>query len=407
MTKKILIAFGTLSGIALAAGALFIASGPPQILTRGWESFLAFVLPQTATSAELKAQYAAGTLRVLVVPGHDNLYSGTACNGVSEADINLELAGYLEDLLKSDGRIIAVTTRDRTTGAYIKELADYFVNQKEAIAEFRDRAKKFTRNLVGAGIFKDNSTSNHGFITKEISDVLYGINRWADEKGMDITLHLHWNGAPGPKAKTFQGWSIYVPDAQYSNASASKGVARAIADSFSEYFAVSNHRFEREGVVGDWDLIAVGAHATRKEAAILIENAYLCEPQFTNPALRAPLLRELAFRIHLGLTTYLAGGNFERRAYETSLLPHRWDETVKLTRGIAFHPEVLALQAGLRRDGFYPPPGKTLEKCPLNGTLGPCTEASITLFKREYKIAEPGILVGPLTLQKLNERYGR
>lgn len=395
------------AAIVILVGVFSIYSGSPSLVRQGWESFLAFVLPQTASSSELRSRYTAGTLKVLVAPGHDSLYWGASCNGVNEADLNLELAGYLIELLSNDGNIATLTTRDIRTGGYVPELADYFINQKEAIAEFRNRAKRLMDNLVQGGILDVKPTENHGFATKEIADVLYGINKWADEKGADLTLHLHFNDAPGNRRRSFRGFSVYVPEAQYSNAAVSKDVARAIAASFSEYFAPSNHRFERDVVVEDQDLIAVGANATRKKAAILIENSYLCEPQFTNPALRPALLRELAFRTYQGLRAFLAGDEVERYQYETSILPHEWTGSERLVRGARPNLDVLALQTALRRDGFYPPPGKDLGECPLTGLFGPCTGSAVNLFQREHKLRETSGNIGPLTLQKLNERFSQ
>src|SRR3989338_4833702 len=78
----------------------------------------AWVYPDTSTTAAMQAAYQNRVLRLLVIPGHDNQFSGAVFNGVREADLNLELAKYLEHFLLEDGHFQVGSSRDVATGEY-------------------------------------------------------------------------------------------------------------------------------------------------------------------------------------------------------------------------------------------------------------------------------------------------
>src|SRR3989344_5385054 len=51
-------------------------------------------------------------IKILIVPGHDNQFSGAVFNGVREADLNLELAKKLVSSLAEDTRLYVTIARD-------------------------------------------------------------------------------------------------------------------------------------------------------------------------------------------------------------------------------------------------------------------------------------------------------
>ncbi len=46
---------------------------------------------------ELKSHYEEKRFSIVLVPGHDPVYSGTAFGGYQEAEVNLKLASYLKE----------------------------------------------------------------------------------------------------------------------------------------------------------------------------------------------------------------------------------------------------------------------------------------------------------------------
>lgn len=123
-------------------------------------------------------------------------------------------------------------------------------------------------------------------------------------------------------------------------------------------------------------------------------------------------MQELAYQTYLGLKNYFGLQNPRPFVFSTTLLPHRWTET--LERGAGVSRSVLALQAAFRREGVYPPPGKTIQDCPVNGLFGPCTERATLLFQEKYRkdvfkndvVSQPTGIVGRATIEVLNRLYG-
>ena len=58
----------------------------------------------------------------------------------------------------------------------------------------------------------------------------------------------------------------------------------------------------------------------------------------------------------------------------------------------------------LLKEGVYPPVGKSLSSCPISGVYGNCTYSAVCAFQEKYNLGCVGI-VGPKTLEKLNELY--
>ena len=83
-------------------------------------------------------------------------------------------------------------------------------------------------------------------------------------------------------------------------------------------------------------------------------------------------------------------------------LPYSWNENI--VAGSRVNPEVVALQAALSKLGLYPPAGKTVRNCPINGNFLSCTESAVRSFQAKYGIQKTGT-VGPKTRRKLNELF--
>lgn len=382
-----------------------------NFLPRSYRSFLAALMPvETITPGDLKAAYAKRDLKILLVPGHDNRDWGSEFHGVREADMNIELAEDIYNILASDGHFQVFTTRDFKSGEYTPAFAEYFLNQGQSILSFRARLRELVTNAWRSGEFQFKPTADH-VLPERIAQKLYGINKWANENDIHITLHIHFNDHAGRRPARYgdyEGFTIYIPEREFSSTRASRVLAEGIFARLRKNFAVSTLPQENQGITEDQDIIATGSKGSLDGVGLLIEYGYIYEPQFARDNVRQVIFRELAHQTYVGLEKY-----FEPSATvkETTLLPHSW--TVPLKKGVKGNRDVLALQAALLAEGLYPPPGKDLSDCSLSGNFGSCTETALKLFQEKYSddILKPAGFVkgtgvaGTATLRKLNELY--
>lgn len=383
-----------------------------NFLPRSYRSFLAGLMPiETITPENLKAAYAKNELKILLVPGHDNRDWGTEFHGLREADMNVEFAEGLYNILATDGHFQVFTTRDFTSGEYNPVFAEYFSSQEQHILSFRTKLKELIVNAVRSDRFQLRPTADH-LLPHHIGQKLYGINKWANESGIHVTLHIHFNDHAGRRQGRYgdyEGFTIYIPERQFSSSRASRVLAESIFTRLRKNFAVSTLPQESQGITEDQDIIATGAKGSLDGVGLLIEYGYIYESQFVNDNVRQIIFRELVHQTYAGLKKY-----FEPRAtvLETTLLPHLW--TVPLKKGMKGDHDVLALQAALLAEGTYPPLGKGLSDCSLTGNFGSCTEAALVYFQEKYAddilkpfgFAKGTGFAGIVTLRKLNELYG-
>ena len=398
-----------IAGAVVLAGLFVVLAG--DIAGLGLSDYiLSSVFPVTVTTEKLQANYKTSKLKILVVPGHDNEFSGAEFRGVREADLTLEVAKHLVDRFKKDPRFEVFTTRDFGSGDYTSEFSSFFIARAADISAFRNDLKNTMRKFVAEGVVRRNVAIERDNALDGISFRLYGINKWANDREIDIVLHLHFNDYPvrrRSEAGKYSGFTIYTPEKQFGNAGASKDLSRALFDQLATFFAPSDLPLEEGGIIEDQELIALGSNASLKGAAALIEYGYIYEPQFRSLETRDAMMAELAYQTYRGLKNYFSSPAMRPLVFDTTLLPHRWTET--LERGVKASRAVLALQAALRREGAYPPPGKTIQDCPVNGSFGPCTEVAVAFFQKRFlkdsvNESELGI-VGRKTISELNRRY--
>ena len=391
-------------------GLIFVLS--VNLLPRTYRTYLAALMPvETITPTDLAGAYARRNLKILLVPGHDNVDWGTEYYGIREADLNIELAEDIYNILATDGHFKVFTTRDFKNGEYTPVFANYFASQEGSILNFRGQLMERITNALLRGEFKLNPTADH-VLPYRIAQKLYGINKWSNENDIDITLHIHFNDHGGrwyDRYGDYEGFTIYIPEYQFSSSRASRELAQSIFSRLKKNFAVSTLPQEQQGITEDQDIIATGAKGSLDGVGLLIEYGYIYEPQFAHDNVRNLIFHELAHQTYTGLKTYF---DFDSNLSDSTLLPYAWKTTLK--KGIKGNKDVLALQAALRAEGLYPPPGKSLSDCSLTGNFGPCTEIAVKRFQEKYSaeiLAPAGYrtgtgLVGSLTLQKLNELYG-
>lgn len=390
----------------------------------------------TVSPDDIKNSYAneEDAVRVLIVPGHDPITFGTQFRGLTEAELNVALSRHLYEYFKNDPDFTAITARRPDNGEYTKEFANYFINERDEIRTFmRERRGKMRELLSNGGVDK-NVSIHHNFAPSEIALRLYGVNRWANENDVDLTLHVHFNdhsGRPSGEEGEYSGFAVYVPERQYPNADASRELARTIFERFQAIAPISNYPPESSGIVESQELIALGSNASREGAAILMEYGYIYEGALRGRSVRERVLHEYAYQTYQALKEHFENGSSNAsnasktphnrlktpqpdEPLDTTLLPYEF--TRDLSRAASRGPAegVLSLQMALMKESVYPPPGRTLSECGLNGFFGPCTERAVKEFQRKYGdeilsplgLSEPSGYVGASTLRKLNELYG-
>lgn len=368
--------------------------------------------PETVTAEELKEKYDNNQkIKILLAPGHDLKNPGAVFGKVREEEINRKMADYLRERTENDERFETFITRETKNGAYASTFVEY-LKKRDDIEKWRNTVDSIYRGHLTAGRLKKEVLVHHNSADRRVSTVLYGINKWANENDIDIVLHIHFNDYAGRKRMgRYSGFSIYVPENQLPNSRASVALAESIYKRLNSRFPSSDLPKEDIGIVPDQELIAVGAKASRRKISILIEYGYIYEKQFESEEVREKVLREMAYQTYLGIKDFFELNTIEDKE-STTLLPYHFEKI--LQRGMKGETDVLHLQAALRLEGLYPPEGKTLSDCPLNGVFGQCVEKSVKDFQEKYKeeilkpleIGEATGKVGSSTMNKLNELFG-
>ncbi len=369
----------------------------------------AVILHDPVTIADLRTRYDNVTsekkIRILIVPGHEPGYGGTEYRGVTERELNVQLARNLRDFLVKNGHYEVIMTRDNEKWDPI--FSTYFQANWSDIISFFKMNKEDTLHLVSLeGAAKTTGKVYHNAAPQNVAYRLYGINKWGNENNVDIAIHIHFNDYPRRNTSepgTYSGFAIYVPERIYANSTTTRAIANTVFKRLSKYNPVSNLPNENSGVVEEPDLIAIGAYNTADAASMLIEYGYIYEPQIFNESVRDTTLKDLAFQTYLGLQDFFGSGNDVSFAYDTLVLPHAWKDI--MTSSQSKPDDVIALQTAMLLDGVYPGEGKTKNDCPRTGKLGPCTLNALTNFQKKYGIKGEEGIVGEKTKKILNTKY--
>lgn len=379
-----------------------------EIFAKVGGSVAAVLLHKPLTVAELKDKYNAPSekkVRVLIVPGHEPNYGGTNFGSLYEREMNVELAGYLRDFLKTNGKYDVMVARDNNEWNPV--LLNYFKTQwDEIIAYFKDNKNAALQDVSTGKTTAAPAKVQHNKAPADVALRLYGINKWEGENGIDIAIHVHFNDYPRKDtsvAGKYSGFSLYVPERQYGNSATTKVIAEAIYKRLAKYNPVSNLPNEDEGIIESPDLIAIGAHNTTNSPSVLVEYGYIYEPQFQDSTVRSRTLKDMAFQTYLGLQDFFGSGNDVSFSYDTLMLPHSLKGEISANK--ALPEDVLALQSALLLDGVYPGEGKSKNDCPRSGRFGPCTQNALSVFQGKYGIKGETGRVGEKTKGVLQQRY--
>lgn len=328
-----------------------------------------------------------GKVRILLVPGHDDEFSGAIYDDITEAEVNLQLANELKTFLEEENAIEVHITRDED--GYTKEFAKYFEENVDSINRFRSVYATIAQEKIWNGEVEEIQSVDHNTAPGEVVYRLYGINKWANDNEMDIVIHIHFNDYPGrwDVGGEYGGFSIYIPQRSYRNHDSSLFIADRVRDSLNDFVRESNFPAEKDIVIEDTSLIAVGASNTLEGASILIEYSYIYESQITNKDTREKVLREMAYKTYLGLRDVLTGIPSSSHGIST-IIPKNFSGS--LERGTTKREKVLDVQNMLSILGYYPGEGKTLSDCPIAGYFGICTENAVMSFQEDNKISKTG-----------------
>ena len=219
-----------------------------------------------------------GKIKILIVPGHEPNFGGAEYRDLLERNLNLQLAMKLRDMLSNNSRFEIIMARDEN--GWNKDIENYVSNNQTSIRKWISAKKSDMLRLVDNGKLQlVTPTIEHATAPLQSAIFLYGINKWASNNNVDITLHLHFNDNPKYKGKpNYDGFSIYVPERQYSNSISSKVLADNLLEEISSIKNTSTMPQENSGVVEDQELIAIGRYNTSDSLSALIEYAYIYEP---------------------------------------------------------------------------------------------------------------------------------
>ncbi len=377
------------------------------------DQIAAVVMHNPRTIAGLQSKYNVATsrrqekIRILLVPGHEPSYGGAEFGSIKERDLNVELANDLEQILANNSKYQVLVTRSTT--AWSPEFSDYFSNSWQNIIDWVKVYQQESLKLISVNSTNGKPRIYHNTAPRNVALRLYGITKWSNEHNIDIAIHIHFNDNPGHSSNTpgkYSGFTIYVPEKNYMNSTTTQAIAQTVYERLSKYNPISDLLGESSGITYEPDLIAIGANNTADAASMLIEYGYIYESQFTNPALRDLTLKDLAFQTYLGLQDFFDPSNAISlaKSYDTLVLPHEWRSLIDVRSNSS--RDVFALQTAFISDGLYPPVPKDLNDCPRTGTLGPCTKAALSEFQKKYGITGENGIVGPRTLEILNQTFG-
>ncbi|MBP6858525.1 MAG: N-acetylmuramoyl-L-alanine amidase [Candidatus Pacebacteria bacterium] len=372
----------------------------------------AVVTHNPRTIAELQKKYTVDAergkakIRVLLMPGHEPGYGGAEYGDLKERDLTVQLAQELSGFLGSNSKYEVIIPRDGK--AWNPTFQNYFTNSWDSIIEWQKAHKEESlRRVAQFGSQDFVPKVHHNTAPSNVAYRLYGITKWSNENAVDIAIHVHFNDYPGHGWMTpgeYSGFSIYVPEAQYLNSTTTRAIAQTVFKRLAKYNAVSDHQGESGGIVDERELIAIGANNTADAASLLIEYAYIYEPQIVDPEARTLAIKDLAYQTYLGLEDFFHQGKTTVAAasYDTLMLPHTWGASFSETA--ASVRDVYALQTALLLDGVYPPGSRNKNDCPRTGKIGPCTREAVKAFQDKHGLGGTGI-IGPKTVEKLNGLY--
>ncbi|MEI6042381.1 MAG: N-acetylmuramoyl-L-alanine amidase [bacterium] len=246
----------------------------------------------------------APKIKILIVAGHEPDYGGAIYKTLKERELNLQLAEKIVKNLEKNPRYDVVVSRDDK--GWNPELQSYVTDNKETILSW-SADKKHVRNFLTAigGASVINSKMGHVTANATSSLYLFGINKWANDTKVDMAINIHFNDNLKYKGKpNFEGFSIYIPERQYSNFAPSKKFAWGLLDEMLKINRISSMKEESDGIIEDQELIALGVNNTANEPSVIVEYAYIYEKFMQKKKTRDAYINKAASSTVLAINKY-------------------------------------------------------------------------------------------------------
>lgn len=244
-------------------------------------------------------------IRILLVPGHEPNDGGAIYGKIKERDLNLLLSTEIKNILSANPNLEIIMARDQN--GWNSDLKNYVTTGSTAIMNWVLDMKNKMLAKVSSGKFKIiNPSMKHNDATSEAVLYLYGTNKWIEENNIDLVLHVHFNNNPKYKGKpNYSGYCMYVPDSQYGNASSSRIFANYLNAEISKIENKSNMPQEKDTIISDQELIAIGNYDVLKIPSVLVEYAYIYEPMMTSSSTRNIFIDKAASSTATAINKYI------------------------------------------------------------------------------------------------------
>ncbi len=300
--RKLLLILGV--AILIALGILL--ANHTALSFSNIKSYLASVFfTDSITANDLRTHYNNSKVKILIVPGHDNEYSGTSFAGLREADVTVAIGADLAALFEKDPHFQVTVSRD--SSGYSPVLLDYLASHKADILAFEKNQQTLMSQYMKEGKIVENVAVEHHTAPSTVAFRLWGINKWANNNNIDLVIHLHINdyaGRRAGKSGPYKGFVIYTPEFQFSNAKASNDIADYVKSMLAAHYPISNLPAESAGIVPDQELIAIGSNNSLNPASMLIEYGYIYEPGIQNPQTRQATISTFAQDTYQGVKNF-------------------------------------------------------------------------------------------------------
>lgn len=389
----------TIDPVTNAAAVFFVPGVSVANLQEKYEAPVSSASPASSVSSVSHSQK---PIKILLMPGHEPNYGGAEYRNLKEREMTVQLVDELASMLRKDPHFEIVVPRSED--AWSPTFQDYFKNNWASIISFTKNQHAEMNRLVSEGkIKKSRAGVFHNTAPTDVALRIYGINKWANENGVDLAIHVHFNDYPrkndsGPG--DYSGFTIYVPEHSYSNSSTTKVIADALFGRLSTFYATSNLPKESDGIVEEQDLIAIGSGNTVDAPSMLIEYGYIYEPLFQDKTARSLTISDMAYQTYLGIEDFFGQVDINRTRTGSSIFPYSWGDFSKDSI-----KDVFALQTAFILDKDFPATGMTKNNCQRSGGFGKCTLASLAQFQKKYGITGESGKVGPATIAKLKELF--
>lgn len=244
-------------------------------------------------------------IRILLVPGHEPNDGGAIYGKIKERDLNLQLSTEIKNILSANPNFEIIMARDQN--GWNNDLKNYVTTGSTAIMSWVLNMKNKMLAKINSGQFKIiNPAMKHNDATSEAVLYLYGTNKWIEENNIDLVLHIHFNNNPKYKGKpNYSGYCMYVPDSQYGNASTSRIFANYLNGEISKIENKSNMSQEKDTIISDQELIAIGNYDVLKIPSVLVEYAYIYEPMIISSDTRNIFIDKAASSTATAIESYI------------------------------------------------------------------------------------------------------